>query len=221
MNYSFAGAGTIPGGEYEAVSVSGSAKLAGDVRCTSFKSSGALGGTGSIDCSGVVRCSGSAHVSGEVRAKELRASGAFKCGWLGGGELRAAGAISVGGDIEADSLSLSGSVSCPGLVNADSIEMHLDGRSRVGSIGGSRIDIRPGASSGNSLRRLFGKAAKQCSIEVAEGIEGDDIYLEWVSSPRVVGRSVVIGPGCSIGCVQYSESVDISPDAVVDCVEQI
>ena len=222
MNYSFAGAGTIPGGEYENVSVSGSAKLAGNVRCTSFRSSGALGGSGSINCSGEVRFSGSASVSGEVRARELRASGAFKCGSLGGSELRVAGAVSVEGDIEADSLILSGSVSCPGLVNADSVEMKLDGRSRVGSIGGSRIDIRLGSSSGNAILRIFSKSSKHsASLEVSEGIEGDDIYLEWVSSPRVVGRSVVVGPGCSIGCVQYSESADVSPDAAVDCVEQV
>ena len=44
MDYKFSGAGTIPAGEYEAVKVSGAAKLAGDVRCTSLSASGSFGG---------------------------------------------------------------------------------------------------------------------------------------------------------------------------------
>lgn len=51
---------------------------------------------------------------------------------------------------------------------------------------------------------------------MTESIEGDDIYLENVSCPAVTGRRVVVGPGCSIGRVQYSEAAEVSPEARVD-----
>lgn len=223
MNFKFAGAGTIPGGEYEKVSVSGSAKLAGDVKCASFSASGALGGSGSVNCSGEMHLSGSASIDGPICARLLKASGSFRCkSILSSGEIRCSGATGVDGDIEAELLRIAGSISCSGLLNAETIEIRMDGRSRAGSIGGSSIDIRLGSSSGNTILIIFGKSSKHtASLEVSESIEGDDIYLEWVSAPKVTGRRVVIGPGCSIGLVQYSESADISPDAVVDCVEQV
>lgn len=215
MNYTFSGAGTIPGGEYEKVRVSGSARLAGDVRCGSFSASGALGGSGSIDCCGPVHTSGSASIDGSVSAAELRASGAFKCRGLSGKELRVSGSVRVDGDIEADSLRIDGAVNCGGLVSADSVEIQINGNCRVQSIGGGNIRILPGNIGGSGLR-LFGmKKAGGWSMSVAETIEGDDIYLENVSCPVVTGRRVVIGPGCSIDNVQYGETVELSPEARV------
>lgn len=155
MNYTFSGAGTIPGGEYEKVRVSGSAKLAGDVRCSSFSASGALGGSGSIDCSGAVHVSGSTSVDGPISVSELRASGAFKCRGLRGGQLHTAGAVRVDGDMEADSIRIAGGVNCSGLISADDVEIQINSNCHAQSIGGSNIRILPGNGIGNGFR-FFG-----------------------------------------------------------------
>ena len=214
MDYKFSGAGTVPAGEYDAVNVSGAAKLSGDVRCASLSASGSFGGRGSIACSGGVHLSGAASINGSISAGELKASGAFKCKGLRGGDLRVSGSARVDGDIEGDSIRVSGSINCSGLVNADHIEIHIEGPCSAGSIGGSEIRIyskrRP-----VSLFRIFGKNRVR-TINVTESIEGDDVYLEGVSCPCVTGRSVIIGSGCRIGLVQYSEKAEISPDALVD-----
>ena len=39
-------------------------------------------------------------------------------------------------------------------------------------------------------------------------IEGDDVDLEYTQADVVRGRRVRIGEGCSIGRVEYSESLD-------------
>ena len=221
MNYTFSGAGGIPGGEYEKVRVSGAAKLAGDVRCSSFSSSGSLGGSGSIVCSGALHTSGAASIDGCVSAAELKASGAFKCRGLYGSKHQIAGSVRVDGDMEADSLRIAGAVNCSGLISADELEIQIGGSCHAQSIGGSSIRILPGNGIGNGFH-LFGiKKAVSQSMYVAESIEGDEIYLENVSCPVVTGGRVTIGPGCSIGSVQYSESVEISPDSRVDDCRQV
>ena len=211
MDYKFSGAGTVPSGEYDAVKVSGAAKLSGDVRCTSFSASGSFGGSGSIVCSGGVHLSGSASIDGPISAGELKASGAFKCKGLRGGDLRVSGAVRVDGDMEGDSIRVSGSIKCSGLVNADRIEIHIGGACSAGSIGGSEINIYSEGHSGG-LFRLFSKK-RSGTMSVTESIEGDNVYLEYVNCPTVIGRRVTVGPGCRIGSVQYSETVEISPEA--------
>ena len=221
MNYTFSGAGSIPGGEYEKVRVSGAAKLAGEVRCSSFSSSGALSGSGSIVCSGAVHTSGAAGIDGSVSAAELKTSGAFKCKGLRGKALQVSGSVRVDGDMEADSLRIAGAVNCSGLISADELEIQINGSSHAQSIGGSNIRILPGNGIGNGFHQFGIKKAVSQSMHVAESIEGDEIYLENVSCPVVTGGRVTIGPGCSIGSVQYSQSAEISPDSRVDDCRQI
>ena len=58
--------GHIPAGEYnDKISVSGSGKLDGNVRCTSLSCSGSVHGTGYVQCSEDVRVSGSCHIDGQ------------------------------------------------------------------------------------------------------------------------------------------------------------
>ena len=220
MDYKCSGAGTIPAGEYEAVKVSGAAKLAGDVRCTSLSASGSFGGSGSITCSGGVHFSGSTGIDGPISAGELKASGSFKCKGLRGGDLCVSGSARVDGDMEGDAIRVSGSINCSGLINADRIEIHIGGVSSAGSIGGSEISVYSENRSGGLSRILFGKNPHG-AMNVEESIEGDDIFLEYVTCPTVIGRRVTVGPGCRIGSVQYSESAEISPEARVDDCRQV
>ena len=70
---------------------------------------------------------------------------------------------------------------------------------------------------------LFSALARRASagVSVVTSIEGDEIALEGVSCPRVTGRIVAIERGCNIELVQYSETVEISPDAKVGRTEKI
>ncbi len=247
MNIS--GSGYIPAGEYnENISISGSGKIKGNLRCQSFSCSGSTKGEGSVFCNGDFKCSGSVHMKKELRAKNISASGSVRveesvfaenkiavagglvCGGnLKGASVRCAGSIEVSGGIEAESFESAGKLTCGGLINAEKMDISLDGAGgNVGSIGGSEIRIywNPRHAQSKNLIRmpLFSKlvnANTRSYFVVEEQIEGDTVAIECVKTPKVVGRVVAIGADCDIGLVQYTEEIEIHPDAKVGKCEKI
>lgn len=242
MNMHISGSGNIPAGEYEKISVSGSARLHGFVRCNSFATSGSSAGE-SIECSDNFKISGSAAFSGNVSAGYIGISGSFSCGGelVSSGkiicsgsakfeksikcdELAVSGSAKIGEDVEAEKIKIDGEINCPGLLNAEDIEIRFDKGMDIGSIGGSKIIIikEPKRRSVERLP-LFSSLVKKINgnVNVEGSIEGDDIALEAVTCPRVTGRAVAIGAGCDIDVVQYSDQIEISPDAKVGKTEKI
>ena len=68
------------------------------------------------------------------------------------------------------------------------------------------------------LSRLVGAGG---ALTVEELIEGDVVAIECVRAPKVVGRVVAIGAGCNIDLVQYSEEIEVHPDAKVGKCEKV
>ncbi len=241
MNVNISGCGQVSPGEYENVSISGSGKLVGLVRCTGFSSSGVSKG-GELDCKGAVKSSGSSSFSGTVRGGSMTVSGAFELGGdlVIGEELRCSGSLECGGSIrcgtlkvsgsaeadggvEAESVTVSGVLDCEGLLNAESILITGAGM-KLGSIGGSTVTIRRGkAASKLSKIPLLSALFKTVSgpVEVPGGIEGDTLVLENVKTPTVSGRVVTIEADCDIDLVQYSHELTVSPKARVGRTEQV
>ena len=245
MNIS--GSGHIAAGEYnDKISVSGSGKLDGNIRCVALSCSGSVKGEGSIECKENITVSGSCHfkmslaadsvsVSGSVKVgediiakKAVKVSGGLDCGGrIRCSLLRCSGGISIGMDAEADEIRISGRVTCAGLLNAEKIDISIDGTgssSRVGAIGGSEIRIHNDRNTRRSprmplLSQLVGGDGGTFTVD--ELIEGDVIAVECVKAPKVVGRVVAIGAGCDIEFVQYSEEIEIHPDAKVARYEKI
>ena len=242
MNIS--GSGSIAAGEYnEKISVSGSGRLDGNIRCIALHCSGSVKGTANVVCSEDARISGSCHIEQSLSAQNINVSGSLKVGGdvIGKGEVKLSGGIScggslkcesfdcsggldVGGEIAAEEIRISGAIKCGGLMNAEKIDINIDGHSnssRVGSIGGGEIKIK---SSANKVKRkLLLNKIIGCGggFSVDEYIEGDVVTLEDVTAPKVVGRIVSIGAGCNIDLVQYSEKIEIHPDAKVGKYEKI
>ena len=240
MNIS--GSGHIASGEYnDSISISGSGKIDGNIRCISLTCSGSVTGAGDIICSENAKISGSAHlqkclsarnirVSGSLSVDgnctseaEIKISGGFKCGSnLKCSLLKASGGINIGGGIESEEVCITGGIKCGGLLNAEKISIEFEHSSNfINSIGGSNISI---FSKGNRLTKrlpLLTKLIGNDGFIVRESIEGEIIALENVSAPLVVGRIVAIGSGCEIDMVQYSEEIEIHPDAKVARYEKI
>lgn len=242
MNIS--GSGHISAGEYnEKIAVSGSAKIDGNVRCLELACSGAVSAAGDLHCAQDARVSGSMRidqhltaqnlkVSGSVKVggdctaeNEIKVSGAMNCrGNLKCALLKSAGKITVGGGIEAEEVKTAGVANCDGLLNAEKVEIKLDGASSyVGSIGGSDIRIWSERKKQMVTRLpLFSKLiGGSGGLQVREEIEGDVIAIENVCTPLVVGRIVAIGEGCQIDLVRYSETIEIHPDAKVERYEKV
>lgn len=235
MDMRISGSGNIPAGEYENIRISGSGRLCGHVKCNSLHVSGSTHGE-SIACSQEIRISGSAHIENDVHAANLHVSGSLYCGgnltvqndigFSGGahceknikcGTLFVSGGITAKASIEAETATINGGISCDGLLNAEQIEIKLEGvgKSSIGSIGCSRLSVEK-----RKIKKLFGRR-KKGTLEVKNDIEGDEIDIEYVTCPRVSGRTVKVGIGCEIALLQYSESYEIHEKAKVGRIEKI
>ena len=62
MDMKVSGSGSIPGGEYENVRISGSGKCHGNIKCISFHASGSAHCAGSVECTEEFHVSGSGHI---------------------------------------------------------------------------------------------------------------------------------------------------------------
>lgn len=205
MDMKISGSSAMPGGEYRLVSISGSGKVQGSLRCESLRCSGSARVQGDVDCAGEIRCSGSSRVTGDIACQELGCSGSTRCeGSLrANGRVHSSGALKVDGSLEAESVHLTGSAVIQGLLNAETVEISASRGIRIGSIGGSSIRIyKPTQVS------LLGLFHSGISCAQVGDIEGDDVDLEYTQADVVRGRRVRIGEGCSIGRVEYSESLD-------------
>ena len=212
MNMRIAGRGTVPAGEYDKISVSGSGRLFGEVHCNNFSAAGRSSGE-SITCAERFKASGSSSFFGTVKAQNVRAAGSFSCGGdlVAEEELSVSGSLRVGGDLQAKSVRIAGGLQCDGTLCAESAELQADKRMQLKSIEGGSIRVRRKAVSIFLKRRTT----------VTETIEGDALDLEYVTAPRVTGQNVIIGKGCVIDLVQYRDEIQISPKATVGKVEKI
>ena len=232
---SLSGAGKLSGGDYTRVSISGAGKVSGDLKAESLRISGAgkvegrtdalqitVSGSGAFGGEVVaeeMRVSGAARVDGNARVKELKCSGSYRVkDSIFAEYVKISGVLRVGGDVEADLFKASGGFEIEGLLTADKVEIGLGGRCHAREIGGERIDVRRGGCRErgillDGLVRMFsGRGTAELRATV---IEGDEIHLEDTTAEIVRGSRVEIGPGCHIGTVEYSERLDVHPDAEV------
>jgi cytoskeletal protein CcmA (bactofilin family) len=229
---SVSGSGTLSGGVYSRISISGSGKVNGDIVVEELKVSGSgkvngkteagqitISGSGTFADSVLaeeMRVSGSGKVEGEVHAKELKCSGSFRAkGGITSDYIKISGSLHSGGDVEADIFRATGGFDIEGLLSADKIEIHLGGRCRAREIGGEQIEVtRAGSSILAGLVRILGVSSGISGLETSV-IEADEIHLEDTRADVVRGKNVVIGSGCRIGLVEYENELRVESDAEV------
>jgi len=231
------GSGSLPGGDYnEEVRISGSGVINGNISCTEFSISGSGEVRGNMRCTGNTKISGSGSVkgnleayetsisgsgtvSGNVKGNKCNVSGMFEAGSIMVNELNVSGKIIARGDISAENAVIRGTIEAVGLINAEKFDVTFDYDSSAEAVGGSFIHIRRKGLVGGFLSKLF-KGDKGGYFSVSGSIEGDVIDIEYTTAESVVGREVIIGPGCKIGKLTYIEKIDISPEAEVGIVEK-
>lgn len=227
---SISGSGKVAGGEYNNIRISGSGKITGDVICESLHISGSgkaegieareIKASGSFHASGIVKAeiihvSGSAHIDGAIEAGEIRISGAFHANSaVTGKTVRISGSMHADSGIEADNVIVSGAARVGGLLNAEAIEINLNGTSDISEIGCERISVKNSRNAGFSLFGLFKINTIRHTL-TSNSIEATEAFLENTKCDVVRAKRIVIGEGCEIGRVEYEETIEIHEGAVV------
>lgn len=234
-NIKISGSGSCGGGCYDRISISGSGSVNGDVKCNSISISGSgriggnvdcrdrisISGSGSID--GEIICgefhnSGSAKSSGNITAKSFHVSGVFKSGgWINSDVIAISGIVKAEGDITGERVNIRGGISTEKLVSGDNVVIEFESgcSCRIGELGGGTIRVY---RSEKLFRGLFGSLFNtNDSIGTAEigSIEADDIDISHCNVKSIVGTKVVIGPGCRVERVEYTESLQIDESSKV------
>ena len=244
IDMKISGSSTMPGGEYNRISISGAGKIGGDVKCTELRCSGSSKVDGSVQCAGEIHSSGAARIAGSASCESLSASGSLRVqGDLDARQhLHASGSVEVGGRLTAGEVQTAGaveagSVHCGTYKSSGACRVHgdLEAESAVltgaveigGLLNAETVDISPNyavhiSSIGGGSIRILQKDATMLLgfIRTSPGcarigsIEGDTIELEYVEAEIVRGKYVRIGHGCRIGTVEYSENLEAEPGTV-------
>jgi cytoskeletal protein CcmA (bactofilin family) len=219
------GSGSYPGGSYDKIVIRGEGTIVHDIEGSVFKTYGTsemnanvkadsmrVFGEAEIQgCLSSKKClvMGTMSVKGKAEINECKIRGMMDAGsYLNGEKADIKGSIAVDGDVEFETFHSTGSFEIKGLLNADSIIVRLRNcRSSAEEIGGGKISIKR-----RTLRIPFVNDEGTLSAKV---IEGDSIYLENTEAQIVRGNTVKIGPGCTIGQVEYAESFSQDPDSTV------
>lgn len=244
MNMSISGSSSMPGGEYDKVSISGAGKVKGNLRCTRLHCSGAAEIEGDVCCAEEIRGSGAVRICGSAQCGQLSASGSFHVETSMQVQTRASvsGSVQIGTQLTADEISTSGclqagSVRCRSYSGSGSCRIAGDLEAESVSLsGGVEISgllnaesvvlspnrlVRIGAIGGGQIRivsenvsAFFGLFHSNPGCARIGTIEGDDVELEYVEAEIVRGKYVRIGRGCRIGTVEYGESLEAEPGTV-------
>lgn len=204
-----AGAGSVPGGEYNCVSVAGMGKCAGDLRAQTITISGTFKGDGAVEC-GTLKISGSFKCAGHLAAEKMSCSGAAGIqGDMLANALTVSGTLNVeGAKLEGADLSCSGTITAAGQVCADKLK--VTGIIKAKEIVGDDITI--GAIHPNILRQIFNFSIINSTADL---IEATTLNLSGVTAQTVNGSNVFIGPGCIIDNLDCNGTLHIDPTATV------
>ncbi|WP_373899018.1 polymer-forming cytoskeletal protein [Haloimpatiens sp. FM7315] len=233
------GSGECGGGIYNEVKICGSGDIKGDIQCNELKILGAGDVSGNVKAK-EIKISGALDIDGNIEGENVSVSGALDIkGDINCNYFKIAGAIDVDGNTKAEKIELKGAAEISGnceaetftssgvfeiggMLNAGDIIIKLKGKNTVEEIGGEKIEVIRNSDT------TFGKIFK-FSIAFGSGpsklecqtIEGDDIYLEYTKAETVRGKKIVLGEGCHIENIEYSESFNMSKDSKAESIKQI
>ncbi|NTU27003.1 hypothetical protein HPX95_12520 [Bacillus tequilensis] len=143
---------------------------------------------------------GTMKVSGSLQFNRFNLKGLTEIhGNMTGESCDVKGKLGVKGNCETEMFHVTGCVDVSGLLNAGDIKLGLGHDvSYVREIGGTSI----------AVKRRTGLFNRKKVKLIADLIEGDQVYLENTEAAVVRGKEVVIGPGCSIGTIEYKNTCE-------------
>jgi|AntDeeMinimDraft_5_1070356.scaffolds.fasta_scaffold00348_20 cytoskeletal protein CcmA (bactofilin family) len=215
------------GGLVDAVDldVDGTAKVEGDVRGETASVDGTAKFANSLSADRLA-VDGTAKVGGNLDGHDVEADGTLKVsGSLVAADARFDGTLKVGGvtdattltvdgtgafdDVNADEFSATGSVRADS-VSARTVDVTVEGRSKVGSVEATEVRVRPGEGARSLASKLLGDGDRVFEVDT---VEAETVELDATHAGTVVGDSVTLGPDAEVDVV-YTDDLD-GADATV------
>lgn len=183
---------------------------------------------------------GSCDVKGSGVLEELTNKG--KCSFDGNvrsDKIESVGKLVVNGEVEAEEFTSKGGFEIKGLLNAQLIDIRIGWDCYAEEIGGEEIRVKheplhllskanefvnnlPFLKNSGKNKTWFGISSDWNWLNShlsktlkAKTIEGTTVNLEYTHAEVVRGNHVTIGPGCEIEKVEYTDSLEVSPEATV------
>lgn len=192
QNFNMEGIGTISGGEFDTITISGVGNCSNNIKAESIRIEGVFNCSGAIDA-GVLFCKGVADFKSDIRAKKINVEGVLN--EKGGTKIEAEeiicdGVIKTGGEISADVVRAKGCIEATEIV-------------------GDRITINTRYRI-NRFIKMFTK--KHSDVKL---IEATTIDLAGVNADQVNGKDITIGPECNIDNIECSGTLFIDGTSFV------
>ena len=208
------GVGSSAGGRFDSVQINGKGEINGDVECNDLQINGLSTIDGNITAE-TFKVSGKSEIKGDVKSETVTIDGKIDiAGGVRATRVENRGMLAVDKEVSAETFDSHGGFKIGGLLNADKIQIFIYAPCSASEIGGEKIDIRTGGTSG--LREFLGSFFSGWPLKTVlstETIEGDDIYLENTTAKVVRGSNIRIGPGCQIDVVEYKNTFEKENDS--------
>ena len=230
VDVKIAGMGKVNGGKFGKVEISGMGEMSGDVDAESIN----ISGMGKIDGSAKAKeivIKGAGTIEGIIESVSLKASGTFTAGsnvmsgkieLNGNGsfkgtiktkEIESKGYLHVKEGVEAEEFVSKGGFNIGGLLNANKMEIRVYGPCIAKEIGGEEILVKH--SRVIDLDLIYNIIGKKERLQ-SDLIEGNNIQIEYTEAAVIRGKNIKIGPKCKIDLIEYSDTLDIDADSVVN-----
>ena len=152
---------------------------------------------------------------GSMEAEKIHTEGTFKCiGNIKTKSLYAEGIFKAEKEVSADVIKLEGMITCEEL-SADKIE--IEGGCKVQKVFGESIKIN-NVSNGRVNFNLFFKPK---DLSKAQLIECTELEADILAADVIRASRVKLGRYCSANLIEYSESIDIHPEAKIKEIVKI
>ena len=209
----------------ERISMSGSSTLPGGLHIGELKTSGSSRVEGEVHADRM-EFSGSASIDGDAHFDHLRKSGSLDVeGGVYGNTMRVSGSTTIRGDAEiADELRSSGSIRVEGGVKSKGV-VELRGVFEVrGRVKARHFEARLGRRLSVAEEGIEAEVVdveplprdwdREGELRTKDVVGVEEVTIENVECENIRGGRVVIHGGCRVnGKVEYTESIEVSPNS--------
>lgn len=211
------GSGTIGEGTYADISISGSGKLTGNIKCEKLSVTGSCKSEGSIEASEII-VNGSLKAEDAIKANSITANGSLKVeGDIKTNNFYVNGTVKTEEtNVYSEYLEVNGGLTNEKELNADRIV--VNGKIKAKEIVGTVIEISK-HEFGLDVGEFFRFISKSGSINKAESIACETIYAKNLKCNKICAENITLKGNCTVDFIECNGKLMIGRTCKVNHIE--